>query len=183
MKNWTCLALASMCLLGSSIAMADPLAPIAPKPIPAPTFRLPSPPLVQSIDPAATAIDFALVSRSSPFAGRVRVTGTVKNLGNAAYLSGANQQLAELFEIPAGGRPRLVASVPFQNLAPGAQVTVSFERDWNIASPAEGEFPPTYKVMVVYDPDIRLDGNPKNDDWNNANNVFERNGSAVRALF
>jgi hypothetical protein len=36
---------------------------------------------------------------------------------------------------------------------------------------------------VSYDPDIRLDGNPKNDDCNTSNNVRDRAGSELSALF
>jgi hypothetical protein len=109
--------------------------------------------------------------------------GTVKNVGGAPYVSGPNQQIAQLYEINPGGRPRLVASRAFQNLAPNEAVTVTFERDWNSASPAEGEFPPTYRLLVTYDPDIRLDGNTKNDDCNSGNNVKDRAGSDINGLF
>lgn len=175
-------------LLFSSVAFADlPAPPVAPKPVttvpiaPLPTLRVP--PVLTCPDPAAVSIDYTMVSRASRFAGRVRISGKVKNVGGAAYLSGPNQQIAQLYEIVPGGRPRLVASHAFQNLAPNGEVTVSFERDWNASSPAEGEFPPTYRLMIVYDPDILLDGNPRNDDCGRANNTRDRAGSDINALF
>jgi hypothetical protein len=176
-------------LLFSSVALADPPAPsVAPKPVttvpvaPLPTLRVPPPALVCP-DPAAVSIDYSMVSRASRFAGRVRIAGKVKNVGGAAYVSGPNQQVAQLYEIVPGGRPRLVASQAFQNLAPNAEVTVSFERDWNASSPAEGEFPPSYRLMIVDDPDILLDGNPRNDDCGRTNNTRDRAGSDINAMF
>lgn len=62
-------------------------------------------------------------------------------------------------------------------------VTVMFERPWNISSPAEGEFPPSYMLEIGYDPDIRIDGNPNNDDCRLGNNRLERSGAEVRAPF
>lgn len=172
-------ALASICILTSSLAAAEPTLPKLP--LPAPTFRTPA--LLRCIDPAATSVDFAMVSRTSQFAGRVRITGKVKNVGNSAYESGPRQQTAQLYEIVPGARPRLVATTAFQNLAPNTEVAVSFVRDWNASSPAEGEFPPSYRVVVSYDPDILLDGNTKNDDCRTNNNTLERSGSALNALF
>ncbi len=170
----------------ASVASADPL-PVAPvKPVSPITTAIPlprTPILLACPDPSASSIDFALVSRATRFTGRVRVTGTVKNVGGAPYVSGANQQLALLYEIPLGGRPRLVAQRAFQNLAPNEVATVTFDRDWNASSPAEGEFPPNYRLVISYDPDILLDSNPKNDDCGASNNTRERSSSPVNALF
>lgn len=77
----------------------------------------------------------------------------------------------------------MVAQVPFQNLAPAQEVNLVYERNWDAASPAEGEFPPTYRLLIGYDPDILLDGNPNNDDCNSNNNQLERSGADVNALF
>ncbi|MBU0485996.1 MAG: hypothetical protein KKB30_15945 [Proteobacteria bacterium] len=134
-------------------------------------------------DPAAYAIDFRIVNRGSQFAGTVEIMGTVKNVGTASYESGANQQMAQLYEAPLGGAGRLVASQSFQNLTAGQTVTVSYTRQWNASSPSEGEFPPNYKLLVVYDPDISMDGNAKNDDCNGVNNQKERSGADINALF
>lgn len=134
-------------------------------------------------DPAAHRIDFSIVQRTSQFAGRVKIVGVAKNVGGAAYESGSNQQQIHLYEHIPGGSPRLVAREPFHNLAPGQEATVQYERAWDSSSPAEGEFPPTYKLQIVYDPDIRLDSNPKNDDCRGANNQKERSGADINALF
>jgi hypothetical protein len=70
-----------------------------------------------------------------------------------------------------------VAGSAFQNLTPGQTVTLVHHRNWNGSSPAEGEFPSTYRLMVGYDPDIFINGNPKNDDCVNTNNRKERSGA------
>lgn len=151
---------------------------------------IPRPPIVWDLrpqlacpDPAAQAVNFSLVSRTSPFQGRVRITGVVRNRGTDVYQSGANQQIIYLYEQVPGGRAQLVAQQSFQNLAVGQEVTVMFERPWNVSSPAEGEFPPSYVLQIGYDPDIRIDGNPNNDDCRLGNNRLERNGTEMGSLF
>ncbi|ACI21234.1 MULTISPECIES: hypothetical protein [Thermodesulfovibrio] len=134
-------------------------------------------------DPAVQRIDFTVVSKTSQFSGKVRITGVVKNMGVEPYISGPNQQAVYLYEIPMGGKANLVATKKFQNLNPGQEITVSYERNWNASSPSEGEFPPSYRVVIAYDPDIRMDSNPKNDDCNMNNNQKERSGTEINALF
>ncbi|VAX09139.1 hypothetical protein MNBD_GAMMA26-2304 [hydrothermal vent metagenome] len=131
-------------------------------------------------DPAARSIQFSIVSRSG-FDGRVKITGKIKNMGTA-YRSNPNQQSLQLFEVPAGGRAKLVATRNFQNLNPGQETTVSWTRNWHSSSPAEGEFPPSYKINIIYAPDIRLDSNPDNDDCRN-NNTKTVSGTGINALF
>lgn len=151
---------------------------------------IPRPPILRDLqpqlscpDPAAQAVNFSLLNRTSPFQGQVRITGVVRNRGTSTYQSAANQQIVYLYEQIPGGRSRLVGQQAFQNLAVGQEVTVSFERPWNISSPAEGEFPPSYVLEIGYDPDIRIDGNPNNDDCRLGNNRLERSGAEIRALF
>src|SRR5262245_33899036 len=177
------LLIAAASLFLTSIASAD-----VPKPLPSTPVLpvLPIKPLLlqcQGPDPAAVSLNFAVSARTTRFAGRVRITGTVKNIGTAPYISGPEQQLVNLYEMVPGGPSRLVASRRFQNEAINEEITVSYERAWNSSSPAEGEFPPTYKLIVTYDPDIRLDGNTKNDDCNGANNARERSGGDINAMF
>jgi hypothetical protein len=133
-------------------------------------------------NPAVRAIDFAIVARTSQFAGKVRITGVVKNMGGA-YTSGPKQQSVQLYEVPLGGQPRFLKQMAFQNLASGQEVKIAHERNWNASSPSEGEFPPGYKVIIVYDPDIRLDGNVRNDDCASGDNQLEKSGSGINALF
>lgn len=132
-------------------------------------------------DPAAYSIAFRLLSRepANRFRGRVRITGVVKNVGRANYESQPGQQSALLYEIVPGRQPQLVAHRSFQNLAPGQQVQVTYDLNWSTG----GEFLPTYRLLISYDPDILRDGNPKNDDCGGSNNQRERSGADIDALF
>jgi hypothetical protein len=136
-------------------------------------------------DPAAHEIRFQIVRRDSQFNGRVRITAIVKNVGGKAFASGPNQAAAHLYQMPAGATSggTLVAQRNFQNLAPGATISVSYERDWRSSSPNEGEFPPTYRLLISYDPDIYMDDNKDNDDCNQNNNKKDRSGSGINDLF
>lgn len=129
-------------------------------------------------DLAAQAIDFRLVTRKTQFEGMVEIVGIVKNISTAAYESRPGQQSALLYE-----GTRLVKQQNFQNLMPGQELRLSYTRHWNSSSPAEGEFAPTYKLWLSFDPDIRLDGNPKNDDCRATNDRRERSGADINALF
>lgn len=138
--------------------------------------------LLAQPDPAAIAVDFRLVRRTGRFTGQVEIVGTIRNVGTADFISGKGQQGIQLYEEVPGARPRLVASLPFERLNQGAELQIRYTREWNASSPAEGEFPPTYRLQISYDPDIVLDGNPKNDDSNWRNNSRERSGSAINDL-
>lgn len=179
------LACTLLSLFVTSVASAEPIKPTAPI---APTAKLPVKPvkpvkpIVLKCPDLAASVDFSIGFKTSAFAGRVNIVGKVKNVGGVAYESRPNQQTALLYEIVPGKQPRLVARQAFQNLAPGAEITVRFGRAWNASSPAEGEFPPSYRLVISFDPDIRTDGNPKNDDCNPANDVRERSGADINAM-
>jgi len=81
-----------------------------------------------------------------------------------------------------GGRPRLVATRVFQNLTPGQEVKVSYTRAWGKSSPAEGEFPPKYILIISFDPDIYIDGNDNNDDANTGNNRMEKSSREINGM-
>lgn len=137
--------------------------------------------MIKRIDLSATAINFSVVTCKDKLHATVQVEGVVKNTGGLSYSTGANQQVALLYE-NSGSRPRLVATKVFQNLSPGQEVRVTYTRAWYKASPAEGEFPPTYILIISYDPDIYIDGNDNNDDSNSANNKMEKSGSEINAM-
>jgi hypothetical protein len=128
-------------------------------------------------DLAAKEIKFQVIRRTSKFAGRVRITGIVRNVGTKAYISSPGQQNVILYEVD--GTKRLVGDKPFQNLRPGQEAKVVFERDWS----ASNEFPPKYVMEIGFDLDIFLDGNLNNDDCDPSNNKLERQGEAINALF
>ncbi len=128
-------------------------------------------------DPAAKQLQFQILNKTGAFDGDVRITGTIRNDGTQ-YNSSPTQQSIHLYQ-----GNTLVATKPFHNLNPGQQVEIQFDRHWNASSPSEGEFPPNYKLMISYDIDINLDGNPANDDCVGANNQRERSGMGINDLF
>lgn len=136
--------------------------------------------MIKKIDLTASSINFTIVKCKDRFNGSVIVEGVVKNTGGLAWTSGVNQQSALLYE-DNGGRLQLVASQSFRNLAPGAVVKVSYTRTWNRSSPAEGEFPPKYVLVIGFDPDIYIDGNDNNDDSNYANNRLTKSAAEVNS--
>lgn len=136
--------------------------------------------MVKKIDLSASKINFTIIKCQDRFNAYVVVEGVVKNTGGLAYSTYANQQSALLYE-DNGGRLQLVASQSFQNLAPGAEVKVSYTRPWNRSSPAEGEFPPKYVLVIGFDPDIYIDGNDNNDDSNYSNNRFTKSAAEVNS--
>ena len=163
----------------SSFALADttPTLPKTSSPLPIPTVR---PTTIQCIDPAASAIDYSIVARQTPTTGTVRIRATVKNVGNAPYVSRPEQQEAQLYAVFAGGgNPQLVARQRFQNLEPGSAISLTYDRFWSTSN----EFPPSYRLVIAYDPDIRNDGNLKNDDCRMSNNTLDRPGSDINVLF
>jgi len=145
-------------------------------------------PRINGIDPAATEIRFDIVRRDSQFRGRIRITGVVKNIGSKAFQSGPNQAKAYLYQLPPGVPPSsattgtVVAEREIRNLAPGASINLTWERDWNSSSPSEGEFPNSYRLLISYDPDIYMDGNDNNDDANQNNNKKERSGTDINDM-
>ena len=136
-----------------------------------------------TIDLKAEAISFA-VNPSSQFAGTATITGSITNIGDD-FQSDQNQQSILLYErilgLPAPGTQ--VAKLDFNSLAAGETLEVSFTRAWNASSPAEGEFPPEYYLLISYDADLFNDGNPHNDDSNSENNELIESGMAINNLF
>ncbi|MFQ5569738.1 MAG: fibronectin type III domain-containing protein [Rhodothermales bacterium] len=131
-------------------------------------------PVVLLPDLAAERIEFTVMGRRTDYRGVVRVRGIVKNVGLGAYASGSGQQILQLYQ-----DGRLVAEQRFTDLAPEEEISVVFERPWDISSPSEGEFPPAYLLVIAYDPDITSDDNPNNDDAEAGNNRTERSGADI----
>ena len=133
---------------------------------------------VLNIDLAAHALDFE-IEKTQEFTGIVTITGTVKNIGDD-FRSAEGQQAVQLLEKPAGtGKSIMLDSKEFVDLDAGETIEVSFQREWY----AGMEFPPSFIVRVIYDPDIYLDGNEQNDDSNNGNNTIERSGQEISEMF
>ena len=129
---------------------------------------------VSGANPMARGISFRIIRRDTKFRGLVRITGVVKNTGSAPF-QGRNSEA----RLMSGNR--ILARATFSQLRPGQEVRVHFDRNWNSASPSEGEFPSTYTLKIVYDTDDVL-GGPNNDVSLN-DNQRSRSGSGINRLF
>jgi hypothetical protein len=182
-RNSGRLLLPGLFLVLSGLAMTVPAeaqVPTVKIPGPAikPTIRPVVPVVKECRDPSADSLTFQILShdKAHKTRGRIRVTGVVKNIGNAAFESDPRQAQALLSEIPAeGGAGTIKAQRAIASLAPGASFTLRFERDWDTAR----EFPPKFTLLVTYDPDIYMDANKKNDDCNQNNNRRELTGEQI----
>ncbi len=132
-------------------------------------------------DPAALGVKFQVLSKDPkwPTQGKIRITGEVKNVGSTPFQADPRQAVAALTETAPGARPVTRAQQNIGNLAPGASLTLTYERDWNTAT----EFPPTYGLQITYDPDIYLDANKKNDDCNQKNNKAQLTGAQINSAW
>jgi hypothetical protein len=127
---------------------------------------------VQPAPPAdlEASILFDLIEQTSQFAGNVQIIGAIHNIGEGFFRS-RHQEEAFLYEEIPGAEPRIVDRIVLDNIAPGAVVTVSYSRHWNRSSPAEGEFPPTYRLVIM-----ATDNNPHN-------NAAKRDGQEINQIF
>jgi hypothetical protein len=133
---------------------------------------------IKNIDLIAEAINCSVVRADGEFSGTVKIEGVVRNAGTSNYTSNTNQQLALLYEQNPGGVPKLIATQPFKDLLANATIKVAYTRKWNKSD----EFPPTYILIISFDPDIYIDGNNNNDDSNTANNKLSKSGEVINAL-
>ncbi|MCG8407236.1 MAG: hypothetical protein MI923_18720 [Phycisphaerales bacterium] len=122
-------------------------------------------------NPAVDRIDFRRVDGTLDM---VRITGVVENKGSGDFSSGEGQQTIQLYE-----GVELVAQQAFENLAAGATASISHTRTWETGN----EFAPTYRVLIVYDPDIYIDANADNDDCQPSDNALARDGVEIDDLF
>lgn len=129
-------------------------------------------------DLAAVSIKYQKLSGGA-HSGKVRITGTIKNVGKQNFVSNPRQMYVILYEVSLSGRTTIKARSSFGNIPSGRTASVSFVKSWY----AGNEFPPNYRVCVSYDPDIKKDGNPRNDDCYRANNCKTRIGSEINNLF
>ena len=85
-------------------------------------------------DPVAD-IELALVSKTGPTTGRVRITGIVKNIGSVAWIatSPSHRLQMVLARRDSGARPEgqpVEPPVAIQQLAPGEQYRIDHQMDW-----------------------------------------------------
>ena len=99
-------------------------------------------------DPAAD-IEIALVSKTGPVSGRVRITGIVKNLGSAAWTATSSTHRLQmvLAQKNSDARPNGEAMEPpvlIAQLAPGEQFRIDHQIDWEVKAKA------SYPRFVVH---------------------------------
>jgi len=122
------------------------------------------------------------VERHPHYGTTVIVTGTIINAGTVDFSSTANQQALQLWEVPAGRSGYHVRSATFQVLRRGANLRVVYRIP---ATEFLRRFPsraPSYLLLIAYDPDIRNDGRPQNDDCGYTDNRLVRDASSVYGL-
>lgn len=133
----------------------------------------------QTIDLKAESITFTLSRRIDANRAMIKVIGTIKNVGTEKYVSNQKQQSAALSEsyssTSTATNPQLKKEQLFSTLDPGATVVVTYELEWNKSN----EFPPLFVLNLSYDPDILIDGNPKNDDKNPGNDKIVVDAKAI----
>lgn len=114
--------------------------------------------------------------------GVVTVTAIVKNVGDVPWSSRPGQQSLQLYETPSGATTggTMKVSCDFPTLNVGQEVRCApYTRRWDTAI----EFQPSFRAVIVYDPDILLDSNKKNDDASSKNNSTTTPYTAVNGLF
>ena len=131
-------------------------------------------------DPYVDEIKYELVSASPAYQGGVvRIIAVVKNKGTAPFISGQGQQSIQIFETD-NYISNLVHQQEFVNIELDGTIEAVYQTNWSRGD----EFrPPFYKVMIAYDPDIFIDGNPQNDDCNLGNNQLIRDTSGLDTFF
>jgi hypothetical protein len=141
--------------------------------------------MTPAIDLRAMSITYSLVRRIDDHKAIVRVTGTIKNVGTEKFVSNEKQQGVSLSEIQSSTFPNPVGPTTvkvdrlFSTLDPGATFQISYDMEWSKSN----EFPPVHRLNITFDPDIRMDGNTKNDDAIFANNKLDVDGrTTVNAI-
>ncbi|HEX7045281.1 MAG TPA: hypothetical protein VF203_11775 [Burkholderiales bacterium] len=127
--------------------------------------------LACSVDPAAQPLRVVHVRKGPDRTYVFYLVAPVKNLGSSTFRANRGQA-----EITLRMGTRVVNRQPLTVLAPGATrdggTTIS---GWRLSD----EFPPDFTLEISYDPDIRVDGNPENDDCRMTNNKATLSGAEV----
>lgn len=132
------------------------------------------------VDLKAEGLTYALVSQSSATTGVVRISGKIKNIGNANFSSTIQQQYAAIYERPLGTTTETEEiALNFTTMNAGEETTFFYDRNWDTTI----EFQPEFILRIVMDPDITLDGNSNNDDINFNNHQIILQGNEINSLF
>ena len=120
-------------------------------------------------NPGIADLSAQLVRKTGNGKGRIKLIATVNNNSSSAFESKPGQQSVFFSILFKSGLAKSLISKDFQNLAPGQQIQLTHEMDWSNFHD-DIDWPTAFKAAILYDPDIRADGNPKNDDCNVNNN-------------
>ncbi|MDX2211871.1 MAG: S-layer homology domain-containing protein [Oculatellaceae cyanobacterium bins.114] len=117
-------------------------------------------------------IEFIELEQTGPLRGRIRIVGTVRNVGGP-FVGSPGQQRLVLGETPQltnNETPVTVASQPFDRVETGQVIQVVYEREWDnqiYRQPGSTAIVPRYWVSIEreYSPgnDPNADANPSND--------------------
>jgi hypothetical protein len=130
-------------------------------------------------DLAAYGLTVSKVSGGA-YSGTIKISASVKNMGKQHFIANPNQASAALYEVYPGGRKILLARISLTRVNAGQTIALGDRyRSWNTSN----EFPPSYQLVIGYDPDITLDGNPRNDDCVRPNNKKEIDGYQIHRIF
>ena len=163
-------AIATPALAGPIQINLDRIQPRLDHKIPVPTANL----RINCPNPMIRDITAEVLSRTATQA-RVRITAVVENAGGVAYRSSPRQQSITLMR-----DNRRVSTQGFTVINPGNRFFVTYEEV--VSRHGYGEFPPTFHARLAYDPDIRIDGNPANDDCRSNDNRRSMSGQVVNRL-
>jgi hypothetical protein len=135
-------------------------------------------------DPAAD-IELALISKSGPAAGRVRITGIVKNLGTVPWAATSPSHRLQIVLAQRNSRAQpegepVQPAIAIRELAPGQQYRIDHQLDWETAKHA------SYPRFVVRLSDSGQAGAPPaaySLDCRSANNRKEITAADINRLF
>lgn len=125
------------------------------------------------------------VSPANNGAYNVIIVAQLLNRGTVDYRSSPDQQQVSIIEERPGAKPRQIAIEDLGGYRAGQLMAnesgaIRYQlNNWR----ASDEFPPSYRFKLVFDPDIRQDGNPDNDDCNRSNDqIVIRGADILRAI-
>lgn len=130
---------------------------------------------IDCMDPAVVDM-YAEVLSGDEHGGRIRITVVMANIGEQDFVSGEGQQAVYLMY---GGQS--VAIEEFVNLAANEaeEVVLTYEVDWSLST----EFQSNFEGVILYDPDIYIDGNEDNDDCVTDDNSAELLAEEINDMF
>jgi hypothetical protein len=154
-------------VLGAAPPPPRPTAPaVKPKPKPIPRT---------CPDPAVVYLSSRVVA-NQPGGELIELTGQIINRGNAPFVSRAGQaEVQILVSRPQGAAPLVLARKALVDLPAGHGAPLQVRRAWS----RNVQFPPTFSLLISYDPDILQDENLQNDDCTQTNNQVDLAGAVI----